>query len=113
MPSSGLKGSYPLTDQGIDENVTKASPGAYACGHVKDNSFYVDYVGRSDDNVAGRLKDHVGKYARFKYEYYASAKTAFEKECKLYHDFNPSDNKIHPARPSGSGWKCPRCSAFD
>ncbi len=113
MAASGLRGSYPLTTADISANVTKTSPGAYALGYTKDNTFYIDYVGRSDADVAKRLKDHVGKYSRFKYEYYQSAKAAFEKECRLYHDFSPSDNKVHPDRPNGSGWACPVCTIFD
>ena len=113
MPSSGLRGTFPLTQTGIDENVTKTSPGAYALGYVKDSTFYIDYAGRSDVDVADRLKDHIGSYRRFKYEYYPSAKAAFEKECRVYHDFKPKDNKVHPARPTGSGWGCPVCTIFD
>lgn len=113
MPSSGLRGSFPLTQTGIAENITKKSPGAYALGYTKGDSFYIDYIGRSDVDVANRLKDHIGKYSRFKFEYYSSAKAAFEKECRLFHDWDPKDNNVHPARPSGSEWKCPVCRIFD
>lgn len=113
MASSGLRGSFPLTHESINTNVTKTSPGAYALGYVSETTFYIDYVGRSDTNVATRLKQHIGAYRRFKFEYYASAKAAFEKECRLYHDFKPTDNKVHPARPNGSGWECPVCTVFD
>ncbi len=112
MANSGLKGPYVLTEQGINTAVSIISPGAYALGASRDNTFYVGYVGRSDSDVRGRLRDHVDAYAQFKYEYYASPKAAFEKECHLYHDFTPAANDVHPARPSGSGWKCPRCKAF-
>ena len=71
------------------------------------------YVGRSDKDVNGRLHDHVGSYKRFRFEYYGSAKASFEKECHLYHDFKPSDNKIHPDRPNGRDWECPVCKIFD
>lgn len=114
MASSGLKGSFPLTDEKIDEEVTKTSPGAYALGDtLADANFGIDYVGRSDTDVNNRLHDHVGKYKRFKYDYFPSAKTAFEKECNLWHDFDPPNNKVHPARPNGTSWKCPRCDALD
>ncbi len=115
MPSSGLRGPYPLANKGIDENVRRTSPGAYALGHLreKDRAFIIRYVGRSDDDVRDRLKGHVGDYTRFKYEYYSTVKEAFEKECHLYHDFNPRDNEIHPARPANCDWECPVCDAFD
>lgn len=37
---------------------------------------------------------------------------AFEKECHLYHDFNPPDNTVHPARPAGTQYLCPRCGDY-
>ena len=110
MAKSGLRGPFPLTKTSVNENVTRLSPGAYALGRLKGGVFYIGYVGRSDSDVRDRLHDHVGAYSRFKYEYYASEKTAFEKECRLYHDFNPLANKIHPDRPAGSRWKCPMCN---
>jgi hypothetical protein len=110
MANSGLRGPFPLTHTGIDAQVTKVSPGAYALGKTEDDKFKISYVGRADDDVAKRLGDHVPKwYPQFKYEYYPSAKAAYEKECNLYHDFNPPDNEIHPAAPKGTNHRCPRC----
>ena len=112
MATTGLQDPFSLTETKIDEVVRYESPGAYALDvGVDANTFYVHYVGRSDVDVSARLKQHVGNYRRFKFEYYSSPKAAFDKECELYHDFNPSDNSVHPARPSGSGWRCPRCQA--
>ena len=113
MPNSGLSGPYSLTKQSIDKNVTRTSPGAYALGKTSANTFHISYVGRSDDDVADRLQDHVGNYDQFKYGYFDSAKAAFEKECRLYHDFDPPDNKVHPARPQNANWMCPVCTLFD
>lgn len=112
MASSGLSGPYALTDATIDKMITKTSPGAYALGRTNDKGvFLISYVGRSDDDVNDRLHDHAGKYSKFKFGYFGSPKAAFEKECRLYHDFNPPDNKIHPACPKGANWSCPvvRC----
>ncbi len=110
MPSSGLYGPHPLTLAGVSANVKGVGPGAYALGKTDANgTFYVDYVGRSDDDLAARLQRHTPeKYPQFKHAFYPSAKAAFEKECNLYHDFNPPDNKVHPARPRGTNWTCPR-----
>ena len=87
-------------------------------GYVdEENIFRVKYVGRSDNDVAARLRKHVGeKYKRFKYSYASSPKTAFEKECRNYHEFGESqllDNDIHPDRPKGASWKCPCCNIYD
>ena len=109
MAISGLRGSYPLTEKGLNENVTRQLPGTYALGHSANGKFYIDYVGRSDSDVKKRLHDHIGENSKFKYEYYASSKEAFEKECYLYHEFQPSRNKIHPAQPADSDLQCMIC----
>ncbi len=113
MANSGLAGPFPLDSDAISKYVTKESPGAYALGDMKhDGLFHIERVGRSDVDVADRLADHIGLYPQFKFGYFASPKAAFEKECHLYHDFSPPDNHIHPDRPNGSDWKCPRCWVF-
>jgi hypothetical protein len=99
MPQTGLRGPYNLDNATIDAIVTRTSPGAYALGKVDDNIFYVSYVGRSDDDINRRLKDWVGKYPKFKFEYYDSPKAAFEKECNLYHDFGEKENWIITTTP--------------
>ena len=113
MPSTGLRGTFPLTEIGIKDNVPQKSAGAYALGYTRDDTFYVQYIGRSDVDVAARLRYHIGDYFRFKFESYSTAKEAFEKECCLYHDFKPADNDRHPARPAGKNWECPVCDIFD
>ena len=114
MACSGLRGPYPLTTTGVSDNAMHIVPGAYALGRVVNGSiFLISYVGRSDKDVNARLHDHVeGEHSSFKFEPYASAKAAFEKECDLYHDFSPPGNKVHPARPVGTRWKCPRCGHY-
>ena len=106
MTSSGLIGSYPLTNEKID-SVVSEKIGAYALGKLKDGTFYISYVGRSDTNLNDRLHKHVGDYTDFKYRHYPTKKEAFEKECTLYHDFTPGDNKYHPDKPNGTNYSCP------
>lgn len=116
MASLDMNGSYELTRAKVNEIVTRTSPGNYALGYKIDKVFYVQYVGRSDTDVAERIKQHIGEgYERFMYSYASSAKAAFEKECINYHDFGGSQslhNKIHPDRPAGTNWKCPLCNIF-
>lgn len=114
MASSGLNGPYLLNNNGIGRVITRASAGAYALGSIVNGVFNIFYVGRSDCDVGKRLKDHIGKHAHFKFDYFGSPKAAFEKECNLYHDFGETnlENKIHPDRPANSGWKCPCCKNF-
>ena len=101
-----------LSNERIDEKVTRTSPGVYTLD-VKEGSYKVCYVGRSDDDLNERLKDWVeSTYSFFQFDYATSPKNAFEKECEIYHDKKPPDNKIHPGRPNGTDWKCPRCDIF-
>jgi len=117
MASLGMEGPYTYSSEKIDEVVTKTSTGNYALGYTKDdNTFIVQYVGRSDSDVNQELKVKLnGKYKKFKYSYASSPKAAFEKECQNYHDFGTNeklDNKNHPDRPNNTNWKCPVCKIF-
>jgi len=113
MASTGLAGPFILSDEKIDSVVTRVKPGTYVLGRINsDNIFIVKYVGRSDDNLNKRLHDWVGQYPNFKASYFDSAKSAYEKECKIYHNFGDNellDNEIHPACPEGTYWRCPKC----
>ncbi len=55
MATLGMNGPYPLTNEKIDEVVTKTSAGNYALGYKKESTFYVKYVGRSDNDLNKRL----------------------------------------------------------
>lgn len=113
MPSSGLKGPFPLTGPGVLSAISGYSAGAYALGRTANGSFEILYIGRSDTDVASRLQQHVSTpHPQFKFDYFPSPKAAFEKECHLYHDFSPPENKVHPARPTGANWLCPVCRIF-
>lgn len=117
MKSLDMNGPFLFTTEGIDDNVTETSLGNYALGYVDNKStFIVQYVGRSDTDVAAEIKIYLSEdYKRFKYSYATSPKAAFEKECKNYHDFGGKEklrNKIHPARPDDTNWECPNCDVF-
>ncbi|WP_106496136.1 hypothetical protein [Lentibacillus sp. Marseille-P4043] len=115
MSSLDMKGSYVYSLESISSVITKKSPGNYVLGYKnEDNEFIVRYVGRADSDLNDRIKDHLSKnkYRHFKYSYASSAKAAFEKECRNYHDFGEKeklDNKIHPDSPDGTNRKCPSC----
>jgi len=118
MATTGLHGPHALITQTIDTVVIGIGAGAYALGrHTTAGTYYVDYVGRSDSDLNGRLKQWAAeaKYPHFKYGFLDSAQNAFYYECRLYHDFGgPSGqlhNDVHPARPKGTSWKCPHCGA--
>ena len=116
MATLNMNGPHKLDTKTIEDKVTKTSPGNYALGSKNDKGvFLVYYVGRSDTDVAARLKSWIGNTKRplFKFSYATSPKAAFEKECQNYHDFEPTDNSVHPQRPDNTNWKCPRCAKFD
>ncbi len=113
MATLDMKGTYLLNDSEIDKRIKKTSPGNYALGRLDDNTFIVNYVGRSDNDLNNSLKEWVKKYKRFKFRYAKSPNSAYEKECKNYHDFVENDvldNDIHPQKPEDSSVKCPVCN---
>lgn len=113
MIKTGLAGPYPLTFDGISGTVLRQSAGAYAIGYIDANGrFCINHVGRADGDIKARLCELIGTDLMFKYNYLPSSKVAFEKECELYHDFRPHGNRLHPSRPSGASWECPRCRFF-
>jgi hypothetical protein len=107
-----------LSVQIITEVVSRISAGAYALGVVQEGRFHALYVGRSDDNVAKRLRSWLKRSSRYKsftFAYASSPKAAFEEECEEFHDFGGVerlDNVGHPQRPPKSDWLCPRCDCY-
>jgi hypothetical protein len=117
MVSLDMLGPYDLSNANIDEFVFKTSEGNYALGVINQSSrkFVVKFVGRAEADLNVRLKQHVGKYPKFKYSYATSPQDAFNKVCRNFHDFGGSKklgNKSHPTPPSYSDWKCPCCDTF-
>lgn len=113
MASPSMSGPFALTKDGIDNAVTQTSAGVYALGYTSGNTYYIQRVGRSDDDLNRRLHDYEGQYTQFKAAYCSSSLAAFNAECELWHDYAGDNNPLHPARPAGKDWKCPRCKTFD
>jgi hypothetical protein len=105
-------GPFFLTPATIDTVVTSISPGVFFLGQTDNGAFRISQVGRSDADLNARLKEHVSRYREFQFEYCASSREAFERECGHYHALEPPDNKAHPIRPPGSQWRCPACLTF-
>jgi hypothetical protein len=103
-------GPFLLTVSTIDAVVTSTSPGIFLLGKTdKHQSFHVLHIGRADEDIRATLKHYVRSYAEFRFEYCASSKDAFEKECGLYHTLRPVDTPAHPLRPNNSDFRCPAC----
>lgn len=110
---TGLRGPFRLTYDSISEAVARQSAGVFALGSTDPSgNFQVKHVGRSDTDIRGRLCECIGSDTMFKFSFYPSARAAFEKECELFHDFSPPGNRIHPGRPKGTKWECPRCRMY-
>jgi hypothetical protein len=116
MPVTGLFGPHAFTEENISMHVAQKGAGVYVLDRTTDGDFKVHYVGRSDGDLPGRMRQWLGEgYQYFKYGYFDTSLAAFNKECRIYHDFKPPDNTIHPARPSGTNHPCPvaECEELD
>jgi len=122
MASLNMGISYSLTYEEIDRVVADNRIGNYAYGYLNaQGTFIVKYVGRSDTNLKERIKhgiedmekDSSCRFERFKFSYATTAKEAYEKECRNYHDFGGTEglliNKNHPDKPAGYIGSCPIC----
>jgi len=111
--NTGLVGPYPLRYEQIQKAIGRVAAGAYALGYASaDGGFGVLMVGRSDTDLGSTLTNHIGTQSLFKFVISGSPMLAFEKECELFHDFSPPNNRRHPERAAGTKWTCPRCRQF-
>jgi hypothetical protein len=110
MLKTGMLGPYRLDVDGIGKAVRRRGPGTYVLGYEDfNNTFFVNYVGRSDKDLAEDLKSRIGSDILFKFVLYSTPREAFLKQCELFHSFSPRANVLHPARLEGTNWKCPSC----
>lgn len=110
MAKTGLLGPYRLAYDEVHKVIARKSAGTFVLGHEDySGRFLVSMVSRSDTDIRSRLCEHIGTATQFKFALYPTSKEAFEKECQLFHDFEPPHNIFHPSRPAGTTWECPRC----
>ena len=110
LSSTGLRGPFPLAPDAIEEELVDKCPGAYALGFVDHlGRFSITYVGSAGEDLKSKLRSHIGTAAQFKFRHFAEQRQAFEKECEMFHQFMPTGNFLHPSRPHGADWTCPRC----
>ncbi len=112
MDIPDLTGPFKLTNSNIAIRIRQGTLGAYVVGPMRtDGHLSVKFIGRSDNDLALKLKEHAEKYDAFGFVRASSPLDAFQMECALYHHFEPDDNGSHPDRAAGSDWKCPICGA--
>ena len=110
---------YKLASDVIDNVVPEKVCGNYRIGKMVtkngENKFSVQYVGRSDNDLRERIKDHIPeKYTLFRFSTCQTSEEAFYQECEDWHRYGAKlDNYIHPDRPDGTNYKCPYCDELD
>jgi len=110
MAMPALIGPKDLSRDVIDEEFRRKTAGAYVIGtRDPDQVMRVPYTGRSDDDIASRLKVHIGNYDAFSYVLAASPLQAYERHCEIYHALKPSKNTRHPYKPKDVDCVCPVC----
>lgn len=108
MPDvTGFSALLGVNTDNINKYVPR-KPGCYVLDRTTTSGFEVCYTGRADVSLEDRLKDYVGsKYRYFKFLELPDKKSAFEMECKVFHNLKPVDNVIHPDAPNGTSYICP------
>ncbi|MEM7775367.1 MAG: hypothetical protein AAF732_07130 [Pseudomonadota bacterium] len=105
-----LKGPYSLQVDTIRQAVSPRRLGVFALGHIDHaNTFRIERVGRSDEELREELMKFVGSSSHFKFKLTMTAMQTFRLECELFHRFRPQGNFIHPTRPPNTTWACPVC----
>lgn len=100
-----MEGPFPITE--VSQYVDSDYIGAYVLSRDRQN---VDYVGRSDSDIQGRLRNSISEgagYRVFWFCYESSPMQAYKRECYLFHEYDPPDNTVHPAVPRDMNWRCP------
>ena len=100
-----MKGPFSISK--VDTHITQTSAGAYILSR---DGKAAHYVGRSDSDLASRIKSSARDEQNYKYfwfDYATSPMEAYYLECEWWHKYAPLDNSNHPAVPPGTSWKCP------
>ena len=109
---TGFSDLHRLGSEFIDKHVVGGRIGVYVLDKYQPGPFTTHFVGRSDSDVADRLKKWAsdGGFLYFKVKYEPSTNSAYELECQIYHDLKPVENIIHPEAPDGTSYPCPGAS---
>jgi hypothetical protein len=116
LSNSGLGKLMSLNEDTILREVDKcvgwSSSSVFVLGVIRAGidgkpKFQIRWVKHVDGNLGVELRKHIGKFKAFRFKFFRSTHTAFERECQIYHDFKPRQNTIHPTRPRHTKFKCP------
>jgi hypothetical protein len=113
MASSDLLGPHRLDFESVEAKVPRIKPGAYALGYLDHrNNFFLNKIGRFDADLRSGLKELIGTSAYFKFVTTDTSRTAFESECRLYHEYS-LESGFHPVRSANKDWTCPYCRTVE
>ncbi|HWO57864.1 MAG TPA: hypothetical protein VNN55_09880 [bacterium] len=106
------RGPYTLTLKAVEWLRDESWPGVFVLGESsrESGSFHVEYVGRSDTNLADRISEWIGTHPEFMFAFTETPWQAFLEECHIFHHLHPSGNQSHPVASLYRGWQCPDCS---
>ena len=87
-----MNGPYDYDVATLEKTITHTQPGNYALGYLdSENNFIIEYVGKSDSDVRGRLKEHLSsKYKMFKFCHTISQKASYLKEVSEIRNYYKS-----------------------
>jgi hypothetical protein len=112
---SGLGKPLPLDELTIQREVDGSkhwsSASVFVLGGVRKCAdgklrFHIRKVSHVDGDLGVELRKFIGKYSGFRFKFFRSTRNAFDKECKIYHDFKPIENIKHPVKPKNTKFLC-------
>jgi hypothetical protein len=99
----------------IDQKISKNKIGVYLLGKYSKGHFEIKYVGRSDNCLRSRLKNHTsnGEHTHFSVIFTNTIFESFRRECLEWHNRGAClCNQIHPDAPRNIPYVCPYCNTL-
>jgi hypothetical protein len=87
-----MNGPYDYDVATLEKMIIDTKSGNYALGYLdSENNFIIEYVGKSDSDVRGRLKEHLpSEHKMFKFCYAISRKVSYLKEVSEVRNYYKS-----------------------
>ncbi len=113
--NAGLGKPMPLDEDTIKKEVDNgedwSSASVFVLGGIRKGTdgkprFVIRWVSHVDGDLGTVLRKHIGKYKGFRFKFFRSTSSAYDRECKIFHDFNPPDNVEHPVKPKNTKFVC-------
>ena len=113
-----MEGPFQLADSVIDAVINNTGPAVFLLRRIEETPEYAHYrafIGRTDGNLAGTLKQWLSSdYRVFSFQYVESTDEAFRQQCTMWHQLEgPNgklDNERHPEPNNRQVIRCPVCS---